>query len=365
MNGIILKLLQIGRSPDKRCSTACRQIFYCLTLLVFFATGAFSQNDGPIALQSAARALTVGELSGEAERAESGNVDSQILLGLSLRLIAEHINYDKEGQAGMYRSSIYWLRKAANKGSAPAEYFLAETDVEQVSTWDPKLSLCEEVSPLLNEAISQNYAPAMTALGRRYMEGWCGVKVNDTLGLQWLKKAFAAGDPEAAYRIGDAYNGGGRGDQRDLREANRWFLKGAEMGDASSQYALGVNLAAGIGTRKNVTEAAEWFRKSAEHGDEFGMCNLALDYMRGEGIAKDIVLSLKWVLISDRVNDGGNLCGDEIDIRPFLKLTPPQEAEATRQANAWLKQHNYPLTELPKSKCRGCNPLTGNVNLVR
>jgi hypothetical protein len=157
----------------------------------------------------------------------------------------------------------------------------------------------------------------------------------------------------------------GSGIQGDHSKADQWFLKGAELGDASSQNAIGNNLAAGIGTPKNVKEAAEWFRESAEQGDTYGTCNLALDYMRGEGIAKNLVLSLEWVLISDHVHEGGNLCGDEIDIRPFLKLTPAQQAEATRLANAWLKQHNYPLAQPLNGKCRDCDPLTGNVNLRR
>lgn len=233
---------------------ACQQILYGFTLLAVFAPGAFTQSDSPIALGSAARALTVGELSGVAERAESDDIDSQILMGLSLRLIAEHIEYDKEGQAGMYGSSTYWLRKAADKGSAPAQYFLAKTDVELAYTGIPKLFNCEEVSHLLNKAISQNYPPAMTALGHQYMEGGCGFEVNYALSLQWLKKADSSGDPESTYWIGRAY-ADGRGVQRDQSEANRWFLKGAELGDASSQDAIGVNLAEGIGTRKNVKEA--------------------------------------------------------------------------------------------------------------
>lgn len=371
MNGAISGSSQIFRSPSKRCLLSCRQTFCCSALLAIFTVGAFGQNQTPVALRAAARALTVGELSGVAERAEAGDSHSQLLLGLSLRLIAEHLSYnDKEGQAGMYRAALHWLRKAASSGSAPAEYFLARTDMEVVSTQTPNLANADDVSGLLRKAISKDYAPAMTALGRCYM-GYlaCGHKMNYALGLQWLKKAYSARDPEAACRIAETYELGGRRDQRDEGKADQWYLKGAEMADASSQNALGVNLAAGIGTQKNVKEAEEWFRKSAEQGDELGTCNLALDYMRGEGVAKDLVLSLKWVLISDQVNGGqiagGNLCGNEIDVRPFLKLTPAQEAEATRQANSWLKDHNYPLAEPPKKKCKECNPLTGDINLVR
>lgn len=359
MNGITVMLLRAWHPPSKRCSIACRRILWCLVLLGILGTRAFSQTDSPIALRSAARALTLEELSGVTERAKSGDSQSQVLLGLRLRLTAEHVAHEKDSQAG-YASSIYWLRKAANEGSAAAEYYLASTELELTGTSSWKLVDCKEVSLQLNKAIAQDYAPAMTELGRQYIgTAGCASQTNEALALYWFKKAYSAGDPEAAYEIGMAYDGS------DHSKADQWFLNGANLGDASSQNAIGVNLAAGIGTRKNVREAAEWFRKSAEQGSAYGSCNFALDYMRGEGIAKNLVLSLEWVLISDQTNENGTLCGDEIDIRPFLKLTPAQEAEATRQANAWLEQHHYPLAEPPNRKCTDCNPLTGNVDLVQ
>jgi TPR repeat protein len=312
--------------------------------LAFFASRAFPQSNSPEALQSTARALTVGELPAVAERADAGDAASQVLLGLSFRLLAEHLR-DEEGQAEMYRSAVYWLRKAAEKGSAPAQYFLAETDLTHSTAVQPGILNCEEVLPSLNKAISQNYPFAMTALGHRYIEGGCYFKVDYALGLEWLKKASTAGDPEANYWIGEAY-ADGNGVKRDQTEANRWFLKGAEMDDADSQDALAVNLAEGNGTPKNLKEAVDWFRKSAEQGHQFGTCNLALHYMRGQGVAKDLVLSLMWGLISDRVTTG-NYCLEEIDTRPFLKMTKAEEAEATQRANAWLKAHHYPPTEPP------------------
>jgi TPR repeat protein len=280
-----------------------------------------------------------------AESAAGGDARSQLLLGLSLRLLAESIDRD-ENQAEMYRSSVYWLRKAAEQGSAPAQYFLAETNLALMYAWHPDVLSCDEVSPWLNKAISQNYALAMTALGHRYMEGGCHFKVDYALGLQWLKKASAAGDPESNYWIGMAYQDGS-GVKPDQSEANRWFLKGAQMGDPDCQDSIGVNLAEGLGTQKNVKEAVGWFRKSAEGGNYFGACNLALHYMRGEGVAKDYVLSLMWGLISDRISTGLR-CLEEIDTRPLLKMTPAQESEATQRANAWLKEHHYPPAPRPQ-----------------
>jgi len=315
-----------------------RCVFFLLAL-AFLAYGASAQNNSPNALRSAARALTVGELSAVAEKAGQGDTEAQLFVGVSAQLMTEHMRDDIEGRKGMLRLSAHWLRQAAEQNSSPAQYFLAETDLKLLEN-------CEEISQSLNKAIAQNYLPAMTALGRRYMEGGCGFKVDYHLGLQWLTKASEAGDAEANYWIGASYEQG-RGIALDQREATKWFSKGAQMGDASSQNSLAVNLAEGNGTRKDTGQAIEWFRKSAEQGNYEAACNLTLHYMRGEGVAKDYVLALMWGLIADR-NSTEIGCLSEIDTRDMLQMSAAQESEATQRANAWLKEHHYPPTAPPK-----------------
>jgi TPR repeat protein len=320
--------------PEKKTMRLrCTTCF--LVSLMFLSCSAFSQNSSPNALRSAARMLTVSELSGVAEGAGRGDIDSQVLMGLSLQIVAERIEYDVEGRAGTLRLSAYWLRRAAEKNFAPAEYFLAGTDLQL-------LEKCDELSTMLNNAISQNYAPAMTALGRRYSEGGCGLKLDYPLGLQWLKKASEAGDAEANYWIGRSYEQG-HGVRANQSEATRWFLRGAELGDPSSENAVAIHLAEGNSEKKDTEKAADWLRKSAEQGNDEAACNLALAYMRGEGVAKDYVAALMWGLISGRIATQIH-CLSEIDTRDLLQMTTLQESEATQRANAWLREHHYPQT---------------------
>ena len=315
---------------------------FLLLALCFLVGGAFAQlnnPDNPETLRSGARALTVGDLLGLAELASQGDARSQLLLGLSLQLIAERDRYLAK-ESGTYRSAAYWLRQAADRGSAPAQYFLALLDVENVRFGDT--AGCGEVRILLDKAVAQQYLPAMTALA----EGGCGFKMDDSSALSLLRKASAAGDPEANYWLGRSYQEG-RGVRADQSEANRWFLTGAEMGNAACQNAIGINVAEGNGTRKNETEAVQWFRRGAEQGNYEAACNLAIHYQRGHGVTKDNVLALTWGLISDRNNSdaGGYYCLDHIELP---KLTKEQVAEATEQANAWLTAHHYPTTKPPK-----------------
>lgn len=314
-------------------------IFCIFAFLQISAAGTFGQNNSPNDLRSAARALTVGEMSGVAEKAGQGDAEAQLLMGLSAQLMTEHMEYDIEGRKGMLRLAAHWLREAADQNSGPAEYFLAETDLKLLEN-------CEEILPSLNKAMAQNYLSAMTALGRRYMEGGCGFKIDYGLGIHWLTKASEAGDAGANYWIGVSYEQG-RGVATDEREANKWFFEGAQIGDASSQNSLAINLAEGNGTQKDTGQAINWFRKSADQGNYEAACNLALHYMRGEGVAKDYVLALMWGLIADR-NATEIGCLSEIDTRDMLQMSDAQASEATQRANAWLKEHHYPLTSPPK-----------------
>jgi TPR repeat protein len=349
MNAVFECKKEIPAKSCRRENVPPRNLLSFLLVLTCSASEAFPQTNDLSALQFRVRALTVADLSVVAERADSGDTDSQVLLGLSLGLLAERACAervcDEKAQEPFYNSSLYWLRKAAEKGGAREQYLLARADLGLPYTWDQLELNSKEASAMLKKAIAQNYAPAMTALGHWYMEGGRDLDVDYPSGMKWLDKASLAGDPQADYWIGKAYA------HSDQLEANRWFLKGAELGDGDCQDALAVNLAEGIGTGKDVNEAVKWFHKSAEGGNYWGACNLALHYMRGEGLAKDDVLSLMWGLISDGVNGGqSNYCLEEIDTGPLLKMTKEQTAEATQRANAWLIEHHYPSIEAPTNE---------------
>ena len=316
--------------------TSLKHLLWLILSLAVVAPPTFSQSVSPTALRSAARALTTADVSGLAIEASEGAPSAQIMMGLTLQLYAERLTYDPGERTNLYKSSAYWLRRAAEKDSAPALHLLALADL--------RISQCDEAVKSLNKAISQNYSPSMTALGQLYVDGGC-VKRDFATGFDWLKKAAAGGDGEADFLIGDAYEQG-RGVAADQTKSTEWFRKGAQIGDPPSQNKLAIRLAEGIGTRKDIPKTVELFRKSAEQGDYEGACNLALHYIRGEGVPKDFVTALMWGLIAD-VNASGIGCLSEIDTSELLSLTSTQVAEATEKANAWLKEHHYPPTKAP------------------
>ena len=72
-------------------------------------------------------------------------------------------------------------------------------------------------------------------------------------------KAAKKGDPEAQYQIGQCYERGGRGVEKDLNLAFEWFSKAASQGLAKAQCDLGVFYARGLGVVVDNSKAVYWF----------------------------------------------------------------------------------------------------------
>lgn len=80
-----------------------------------------------------------------------------------------------------------------------------------------------------------------------------------------LKRAAAAGDAKAQYRLGIKYEYG-QGVDKDYRAAAEWTAKAAEQGYADAQYNLGLMYEYGQGVAKSLTEAGKWYAEAAAQG---------------------------------------------------------------------------------------------------
>ena len=90
---------------------------------------------------------------------------------------------------------------------------------------------------------------------------------------------------EAQLRLGLCY-AEGKGNEKNMVEAAKWYRKAAEQGNADAQNRLGVRYDRGEGVSKDVKEAAKWYAKSAAQGHPKAQCNLALYYKAGKGVEK-------------------------------------------------------------------------------
>lgn len=126
---------------------------------------------------------------------------------------------------------------------------------------------------------------------------------------------------------------GGCGDHRpdNQKEFADW-LKKAEAGDATAQFAVGIAYANGKGAPKDDAKAVEWYRKAAEQGYADAQYNLGVMYANGDGVPRDLVRAYVWFNLAAAQGDED---AQKSRDRAEAQLTPAQRAEGQRLASGW------------------------------
>jgi len=91
-----------------------------------------------------------------------------------------------------------------------------------------------------------------------------------------------------------------KGEQGDLSGAFRCLLAGARQGDALSQLALGNCYSAGRGVQKNLQEAARWYKRAYRSGLSAGALNLSVDLQK-QGNERG---TIAWLTRAAAMDDG-------------------------------------------------------------
>jgi TPR repeat protein len=124
-----------------------------------------------------------------------------------------------EGVKQDYAEAAKFYRRAAEKGHAPAQYWLAflyehglgvELDFKQAAAWYLKAAL-------------QGYLEAQNNLGVLYATGR-GVPKNNAEAVRWYRRAAEQDDPEGMSNLAITYLQG-RGVKRDPIQAFQWMRK--------------------------------------------------------------------------------------------------------------------------------------------
>jgi uncharacterized protein len=100
--------------------------------------------------------------------------------------------------------------------------------------------------------------------------------------IEELTRKAEAGDPQAQFRLGSAYEAG-QDVQRDVGEAEKWYLRAAGAGYAEAQNSVGSMLQA----RGQHAEAFPWYEKASNQGHALATNNLAYLYDLGRGVPQD------------------------------------------------------------------------------
>ena len=185
-----------------------------------------------------------------------------------------------------------------------------------------------------------------------------------------------AGDAEAQYQLGNAYNYGDEV-RRDYAQALIWYRKGAEQGNADSQFQLGglyhfghgvpqdeaqafvwivkaaqqSNIDAeffistcytqGWGVPRNDAKAAIWLRKAAEQGDARSQFYLGHFYDSGEGVPRDYSEAYFWFDLAASRDVTGERQEEAVKRRDLVAplLTPAEIASLQQRARQWFQNH--------------------------
>jgi hypothetical protein len=206
------------------------------------------------------------------QAAEQGHAEAQCKLGFLYRSGRGVPKNDTEGAK--------WYQRSASLGYVEAQYNLGRCflngegvrrDVDEAVRW-------------FTSAAESRYPEAEFTLGVIFTEG-LGVSQDTQKALFWLNRAAASvssneqtiGDllappddsrnscTNALFNLGQIYRLGKLVPENHAR-AFQYFLKGAQLGDAQSQYAVGACYMNGWGISRDIRLGVEYLRKAALQG---------------------------------------------------------------------------------------------------
>lgn len=115
----------------------------------------------------------------------------------------------------------------------------------------------------------------------------------------YLYKAATMGFAAAQHYIGWCFEVG-RGVDKCLTEAAKWYLSAAELGFAYAQSCIGICYHKGRGVKKDYDLAAKWYRAAAEQDVARAQFELAGLYAEGRGVETSVENAVKWYIAAAR-----------------------------------------------------------------
>ena len=118
----------------------------------------------------------------------------------------------------------------------------------------------------LRKAANLGYAPAQFYLAKLFEIGDAGLKKDPDAARRWTERAAEGGDKKAMHNLA-LYYFEGAGGAKNTTIAAQWFHRAADLGLVDSQYNLGRLYEEGFGVSQNPAEAYKWYLIAAKGGD--------------------------------------------------------------------------------------------------
>ena len=179
-----------------------------------------------------------------------------------------------------------WLKKAAEQGHSEAELFLGRKKEEE-GDYQSALNLYES-------SAAKNNTLAMVLLGMCYEEGR-GVVKDLSFALALYQKAADLGDSWGQGLIGEAYLTG-NGFSQDYIQGFKWLEKSAKQrNNSASIHDLGYCYINGLGCDVDIEKAISLLEEAANMGNADSQYMLGLLYSEGQCVKRDHSVSMSWL----------------------------------------------------------------------
>jgi TPR repeat protein len=282
-----------------------------ILIALFLSGAAQAQSYRWSQYENQLRKLSAEQLQATIVKAQSGDVDAEMLLAVGYRAgivlskdkkeyvtwlqrAAEHGSPDAQFElSGMYhhgnefltadpKAMVTWLQRAAEQGHVVAQHNLGSyylvgyhvpRDLQKGEMW-------------LLKSAEAGFAHAQFLLGQFYLDGRGGQKQPDK-GEFWLRKAAEQGHSMALADLAKYYSTL-EGAPRDPEFVEMILLRGAEQGGAAAQYQLGRMYLRGFVGRKDTGKASEWFALAADKKYAPAAYALGQMYENSDGVPIDL-----------------------------------------------------------------------------
>lgn len=209
------------------------------------------------------------------------------LCALSLPLCAAEETADSSPNAEL-EQRLTELREKANGGDA---YSMRQLYLryEMAGYSDTALVWAQRFLDTLETKAAEGDAAAIRTLGQIYVSGDGCIPPDTAKAIRWYTKASDAGDPTAAYLLGELFTAAKDSDNARLNYARAYGLykqKAAE-GDADALYRQGYMEQNGLGTDTDAAAGIAHLQQAADQGCLPAVYQLFKTYESGVGTAMD------------------------------------------------------------------------------
>jgi TPR repeat protein len=155
------------------------------------------------------------------------------------------------------------LRKAADAGNPEAQFRLG------VMFGNGDGVALDHVQALhwFEQAARQGHENALITLAWMYANG-TGVDVDEDRARELYLQAARAGSAKAQYVVATMYRFAQYGAEKDIEAAVNWYLKAADQGMPTAQFALGKMLMEGKGVMQDDAAALQWLSLAHVNGSK-------------------------------------------------------------------------------------------------